>query len=156
MDLRSTARTYDGMIFDEIQRRYFGTSSYFNAGYWEPATEDQGQASQQLLDRLIRGGPESPRRVLDVGCGLGAGTRHLQEIWPTAQVTALNISESQLRETRRNAPQARLAAMDASQLGIATSTIDVLASVEAALHFPSRRAFLAEAARVLRPGGYLR
>jgi ubiquinone/menaquinone biosynthesis C-methylase UbiE len=43
--------------------------------------------------------------------------------------------------------------MDAARLAVADGSVDRLHCVEAAFHFDSRDAFLAEAARVLRPGG---
>ena len=44
---------------------------------------------------------------------------------------------------------------DACQLPFEDNTFDRVLAVECIFHFPSRERFLAEAARVLKPGGYL-
>jgi ubiquinone/menaquinone biosynthesis C-methylase UbiE len=45
--------------------------------------------------------------------------------------------------------------MDAANLGFAESSFDTVLCIEAAFHFRTRQAFLREARRVLKPGGYL-
>ena len=44
---------------------------------------------------------------------------------------------------------------EAAQTGLQTASVDCVLSLEARCHFPDRQLFLAEAARILRPGGAL-
>ncbi|HXP86561.1 MAG TPA: class I SAM-dependent methyltransferase [Bryobacteraceae bacterium] len=53
----------------------------------------------RLLESRVRSrGPV--RRILDFGCGLGYATRRLREVFPEAEVTGADTSESALRSAR--------------------------------------------------------
>jgi trans-aconitate 2-methyltransferase len=47
---------------------------------------------------------ESPRRIIDLGCGPGNSTAVLAGRWPQAEVTGLDSSEAMLAAARRDAP----------------------------------------------------
>ncbi len=149
------ARRYDAMMFDPRSRDVYGASRFFNVGYWLPETRDQASACDNLVARLMHPVPADIGRLLDVGCGCGAGTDAAKLLRPDAEVIGVNISERQLRDCRDGAPECRFALMDALSLGFGAGAFDCVISIEAAFHFRSRRAFLAEAFRVLRPGGHL-
>jgi MPBQ/MSBQ methyltransferase len=147
--------TYDRLIFDPVLRGYFGPDGYYNTGYWDTDTKDSSQASRVLTDRLIAHIPSSAGLIADVGCGLGATTRQLCQKRPRARVLAINFSFAQLQIGRTVCPGAEVLQMDASRLGLASSSLDAVISVEAAFHFYTRVDFLNECARTLRPGGVL-
>ena len=115
----------------------------------------QARLSERLVDLLgIRVGD----RVLDVGCGFGGTLRALRQSYPGADLVGLNIDARQLAVSlgREPAPMnATWIAADACRLPFAAASFDRLLCVEAAFHFASRAVFLAEASRVLRPGGVL-
>jgi MPBQ/MSBQ methyltransferase len=67
----------------------------------------------------------------------------------------INFSFAQLQICRTVCPAAAAIQMDAAQLGLASSSLDAIISVEAAFHFYTRIDFLSECARTLRPGGVL-
>jgi len=46
----------------------------------------------------------TPRRIVDLGCGPGAGTRMLMERFPQAEIVAVSNSEPMLAEARRSLP----------------------------------------------------
>lgn len=147
------ADLYDAMIFAPDMAAIFGASGFFNVGYWEAGTAGQEAACLALLRRLLEAVPPGAHRVLDVGCGLGAGTREIQVRQTGALVVGINISPRQLALCHHLAPDCRFACMDAARLGFADRSFDSVLSVEAAFHIRTREAFLREAARVLRPGG---
>jgi SAM-dependent methyltransferase len=146
---------YDTLIFDPVLRGYFGPDGYFNVGYWDADTRDASQASRTLADRLIAQIPSSASLIADIGCGLGATTRRVCQMRPGASVMAINFSLAQLEICREVCPEAQAVQMDAARLGLASSSLDAIISVEAALHFHTRVDFLNECARTLKPGGIL-
>ncbi|HEY8360396.1 MAG TPA: methyltransferase domain-containing protein [Ramlibacter sp.] len=132
-----------------------GDSEFRNIGYWEPGTTSQHAASERLQDVLLEFIPRKAGSILDVACGMGASTRRLLEHYPADQVWAINISEKQIESTRRNAPGVNAQVMNAVQLQFPDGSFDAIECIEAAFHFETRRRFLEEALRVLRPGGQL-
>ena len=131
---------------------------WLNLGWWdgEGTEEEAARAPERLVemlaDPLPRGGS-----ILDVANGLGAQDPVIARVVEPRFLAAVNITEFQLRAGRERlaAARARPVLADAVRLPFATGAFDGLISVEAAFHFPSRAAFFAEAARVLRPGGIL-
>jgi SAM-dependent methyltransferase len=117
-------------------------------------------AAEAMTDRIIAAGEVGAgARVLDVGCGFGGTLDHLRSRAPGCALAGLNIDERQLRWARRLlAAEAGVApppfvAADGCRLPVAAGSLDHVLAVECVFHFPSRRAFFREAARVLRPGG---
>jgi MPBQ/MSBQ methyltransferase len=146
---------YDPLILDPMMRAYFGPAGYFNAGYWDGPAASQEEACDALSERLIAWLPPGVSTVLDAGCGLGGVSRRLTGRMPDARVIGLNLSFQQLSVCRKTCPALHLLQMDAARTGLATGSLDAIISVEAAFHFDTRRDFLREAARLLRPGGTL-
>jgi len=127
------------------------------------------QASRYRSSRTHAGGEELARmielarptggeRLLDVATGAGhtalAFAPHVRE------VIALDLAPAMLREAARHLQaretvHVRLLAGDAEAMPLAASTLDLVVCRYAAHHFPRPERFLAEVARVLRPGGRL-
>ncbi len=95
--------------------------------------------------------------MLDVGNGLGVQDAVIAEVSRARELVAFNVTESQLHAGRHHLDDAGALPVvgDATRLPLADASVDGVISVEAAFHFPSRAAFFAEVARVLRPGGVL-
>ncbi|MEZ5786289.1 MAG: methyltransferase domain-containing protein [Xanthobacteraceae bacterium] len=135
--------------------RYYANSGFYNFGYWGAEATSQAEASQALVDLLterivLKGG-----RILDVACGVGASTRRLLDSYPADMISAINISELQLAQARKNVPECTFLQMDAARLEFPDNFFNAVICVEAAFHFNTRAAFLREAFRVLKPGGSL-
>jgi len=148
-------RWYDERMYREHGREYYSNSDFFNYGYWDEHTPDQKSASENLMDRLLAYQPDKTGTILDVACGKGASTAHLQNSFPAAAITAINISEKQLETARLKAPGSTFLVMDAARLDFPDSSFDTVLCLEAVFHFKTRERFLEEAFRVLRPGGRL-
>ncbi|MEP7358143.1 MAG: class I SAM-dependent methyltransferase [Anaerolineales bacterium] len=127
--------------YDEVAPTY-------NARY---AVNPLGGVARHLRALLAAAGGG---RALEVGCGTG---RWLEELQPLArQVYGFDLSRGMLRGAQaRGLPQAALAQGQAGELPFAAGSLDLLYSVNALHHFPRPRQFIAEARRVLRPGGAL-
>jgi ubiquinone/menaquinone biosynthesis C-methylase UbiE len=103
------------------------------------------------------------RRALDIGCSVGVGTQALKQ-WLDARegsdvaVEGLDLSPQMLAVARARDPEGRIrgwhhAAAEASGLPAAAFDLITLQFVCHELPADATRAVLAEAARLLRPGG---
>lgn len=140
---------------------------FFHLGYWpDPASAghdfpDLVAAQARLNDRLLAlSDLKDGLRVLDVGCGIGGTVAALGGRYDALSLTGLNIDRAQLgiaRASVHERPSNRYAWVeaDACALPFADASFDRLLAVECIFHFPSRRQFFAEAARVTCPGGRL-
>lgn len=151
--------------YDEVMRQpwvapFYEGSGFFDTGYWDDGVAGQRAACERLVAVLAEevarrlGGP--PAALVDAGCGLGATTLRLAELFPAARVTGVNLSPRQVASARRRARAGvDFVIGDAARLDLPAASFDAVVSVEAAFHFATRQAFFAAAARVLRPGGCL-
>lgn len=148
---------YDAAILDAGARALYDGTGFFNVGDWQDGPAGLGEAARRLVGLHLAVDPPTAARavrtVLDVGCGLGAGAAMMADHYPDAMVVGANLSPAQLAHAAREVPAARFAAMNGVRLALADGSVDRLHCIEAAFHFDSRDAFLAEAARVLKPGG---
>jgi len=148
---------YDTMILAPEMRALYDQSGFYNVGAWTEDTQRMSVACRQMVDLHLKAIPKDlrPLSILDVGCGLGGVTHVLAEAFPQARVGGVNISTRQIEEAQRRFPEIDFQVADATALPFSDATFDLIISVEAAFHFDRRVDFLAEAFRVLRPGGSL-
>jgi SAM-dependent methyltransferase len=145
---------YDDVLMADLMRAYYGGDLY-NVGWWPPGATSQGEASVCLVRRVNAQLRFEPRRILEVGCGLGGSTREIARSWPAAELTAIGVSDRQLARCRALLPALRFVRMDAGRLAFPSGQFDAVIAVEAALHVDPRTAFFGEAHRVLDVGGQL-
>jgi MPBQ/MSBQ methyltransferase len=152
--MNTFAARYDQVISAPAMQRLYGASGYFNVGYWVDGIGDLTAACDRLVDELAAGVPAAASVIVDVGCGLGAGTCRLARRFSRALVIGANLSRWQLGVARGRGVAAPVV-MDATRMALASGTVDAVLAIESPQHFQTRAAFLAEAYRVLRPGGVL-
>ncbi len=148
-------RRYDSMMYDREQVEYFGHSDFTNFGYWDPDTDTQQRACDNLMEHLLSFLPQRRGTILDVACGRGGTTRFLLRSHAPSEITAINISAKQLETARRNARACTFIQMNATRLEFEDGFFDNVICVEAAFHFNTRERFFREALRVLKRGGRL-
>lgn len=129
---------------------------YYHEGPADSFVHAQARLTQMVLAQL----PLSPgQHVVDIACGLGGGLAMANERLIGGDLTGVNIDPRQLAICRGIAPRAgnrlRLVLGDACRLPLRQGCADHTMCLEAMFHFASRATFLAEAARILRPGGVL-
>ena len=95
----------------------------------------------------------APERALDAGAGTGEGTLLIAREFPQARVRGVDISEEMIRTAREKVrldPEGRVAfrVADAADLPYDDESFDLVTH----LNMPP---FVAEVARVLRPGGHV-
>lgn len=136
-------------------------------GYWEDPKAADGTradyiaAMKQMDVELLKAGKVADgQKLLDVGCGFGGTIQSINSAHSGMDITGLNIDPRQLaaaeaQTTAANGNTIGWVEADACDLPFEDNSFDRVLAVECIFHFPSREKFLAEAARVLKPGGYL-
>jgi ubiquinone/menaquinone biosynthesis C-methylase UbiE len=109
--------------------------------------------SNRLVTELAELVPSD--RVLDVGCGPGAAVARAADVVGAEQVAAVDPSPAFVRMVGDRVPGADVREAGAETLPFADGTFTVVWSISAMHHWPDRDAGLAEARRVLAPGGRL-
>jgi ubiquinone/menaquinone biosynthesis C-methylase UbiE len=133
-----------------------------HAKIWpEAGINGDAKLRQSYHDILKAQLPQTPRDIVDLGCSVGMSTFALQELYPEASFTGVDLSQyflavAQYRSQQRNIPIKWVHA-GAESTGLPDHSCDL---VSACLMFhelpqkPSRQIFQ-EARRLLRPGGHL-
>ncbi len=139
---------------------------HMHHGYYEAGQigKDRRQAQIDLIDKVIQwghiGDPQSPKHILDLGCGIGGSSLALAQRFG-AQVTGITLSPVQAKRAQERAeaaglsPQVQFQVADALQMPFESDTFDLVWSLESGEHMPDKQQFLAECWRVLQPGGQL-
>jgi cyclopropane fatty-acyl-phospholipid synthase-like methyltransferase len=130
-------------------------------GYWDRTTRSLRQAlgrQNEVLAELA--GVRASDVVLDAGCGVGGSAIFLAHRYGCRTV-GVTLSARQAASARRHAAvrglDGRVAfyVMDYERTGFADGTFDVVWALESVCYAASKRTFVREAARLLRPGGRL-
>jgi malonyl-CoA O-methyltransferase len=134
-------------------RRAFGRA----ASDYDAAAKLQHQVRGELLERLdlVR---IDPSAVLDLGTGTGHAALALKRRYPKAQVVALDLAESMLREAGRRQTlfrRFRRVCADAACLPFRAASFDIVFSNLMLQWCDEPDPVFAECRRVLRPGGLL-
>jgi SAM-dependent methyltransferase len=103
------------------------------------------------LQMIRQGAPLEGKRILDVGCGLGFYVRRLRDF--SEDVYGVDVDPANVAEASETLPNIQVA--PAENLPFANDFFDVVLSHEVLEHVDDDRQAVAEAIRVLKPGGRL-
>lgn len=122
-----------------------------------PPEAEEERVGFQLYHRVAQSAPLTGRDVIEFGCGRGGGARFLAQSTLPRNYVATDASRLLIYAAKRLGTPAplRFVVARAEQIPFATATFDIGISVEAVSPLGDKGAFLAGAARVLRPGGTL-
>ncbi|MGB9226184.1 phthiotriol/phenolphthiotriol dimycocerosates methyltransferase [Mycobacterium sp.] len=120
------------------------------------ASDEPNRAHIQLYHRVATQADLSGKRVLEVSCGHGGGASYLTRTLRPASYTGLDLNPAGIEFCRNThkLPGLDFVAGDAQNLPFDDESFDVVLNVEASHCYPRFPLFLAEVARVLRPGGH--
>ncbi len=134
---------------------------YLNLGYWCEA-ENTDEASDALAMSVANTAQiSSEDTVLDCGFGFGDQDILWMQTLKPKQIIGLNITASQVTIARKRIAVAGLDDRidlrhgSATEMPIASESVDRVVALESAFHFHTRERFFREAWRVLRSGGRL-
>lgn len=168
-----------GTLLPPATRRFFWRSFYgmlarlsskndlefrcMNWGYHAPEEdfpEDLGpeRFPLQLYLSLVRGAALEGREIAEISCGRGGGLAEVHARIGPASSVGVDLTPGNIalcREHFGQRPGLRFEVGDAMDLPFAEGSLDALLSVEASHCYPDQDQFIREAARVLRPGGWL-
>ncbi len=140
----------------------FGDQPFANYGYWTRPGMTLEQAAEALTEVVATAAGLRPGdHVLDVGAGYGAGAVIYAKRCQPASIIGIDITPVRIEEGKKYVAGHGLSDVidlridSATAMSFADASFDKLVSVECAFHFDTRKDFLREAARVLKPGGTL-
>ncbi len=125
---------------------------------YHPSEQARLVAQAEILQPWLYDGWEvlpSPRRVLEVGCGVGAQLRFLKERFPEARLTGLDRSSEQLSVASRAVEGVQLVQGQAEEMPLETASFDLVLTYFVLEHLSEPAKVLQEIDRVLRPGGHV-
>jgi ubiquinone/menaquinone biosynthesis C-methylase UbiE len=116
------------------------------------------QSYHQVIEEQLE---IEPQRILDLGCGVGMSTFALQELYPQARVTGVDLSPYFLAVARYRSQQQQKPLdwlhRGAETTGLPDRSFDLISACLMFHELPqtAAREIITEAHRLLRPGGYL-
>jgi ubiquinone/menaquinone biosynthesis C-methylase UbiE len=137
---------------------------FFNLGYEEDppmglplvASDEPNRFYIQLYHRTATQADINGAQVLEVSCGHGGGASYLVRTLRPASYTGLDLNPAGIAfcRERHNLPGLDFVQGDAENLPFVDQSFDAVINIEASHCYPRFPRFLAEVARVLRPGGH--
>ena len=137
---------YDPAAFEEFEKA--GWSTKEAAAYDSLAGLVTARVAEPLLDAV---GADPGTRLLDVATGPGYIAAKAAE--RGVDVVGLDFSETMLAHARAHVPGVEFVQGDATELAFEDASFDAVVAAFLLLHLGTPRRAVAEAARVLRPGG---
>jgi ubiquinone/menaquinone biosynthesis C-methylase UbiE len=139
---------------------------YMNFGLWDAGATDYAHAAERMVERLGELLGLAPgARLIDAACGRGSQDLYLLRRFGALSIDAIDVTRKNIDLAIAQARQAGQAGQagapadlrfhhaSATRLPFADAQFSHAICVEAAHHFDTRERYLAEAFRVLAPGG---
>lgn len=156
-------------VSDKLQRRHyrrftrrFDDVRFLNYGYeTNPpmriplGAEDEPDRYPIQLYHATASQGDMSGDVLEVGCGHGGGASYLARTFRPRSYTGLDLNPEAIasNQAKHQVGGLRFVQGDAEALPFDEGSFDAVINVESSIHYPHFGRFLAEVARVLRPGG---
>lgn len=147
--------------YEDVPVIYAIHSGFYPSGMNGQITQRQSivEMDKQLLAQLALG-DSSVQNVVDLGCGSGATVVQVAECYPEIAVWGVTLSPVQARTASEyiklcGLNNAHVLLQSYAHLGFRGSRFDRAWFVESLSHAADREITIAEAARVLKPGGFL-
>jgi MPBQ/MSBQ methyltransferase len=155
---------YDRWTEEGILEYYWG--EHIHLGVYTPDELARGYLKKDFIaakvdfcdDMLAFAGANAPKRILDVGCGIGGTSRHLAALFPDAEVVGITLSPNQvMRATElakeRGLSNVRFEVMNALEMTFPEGSFDLVWGCESGEHMPDKEAYVREMSKMCAPGG---
>lgn len=130
---------------------------YMNFGLWDAGATDYAHAAERMVERLGELLGLAPgARLIDAACGRGSQDLYLLRRFGALSIDAIDVTRKNIELATAQAgarAELRFHHASATRLPFADAQFSHAICVEAAHHFDTRERYLAEAFRVLAPGG---
>ncbi len=123
----------------------------WNAAHYLKFGAERTRPACDLVDRIQI---ESPRRIVDIGCGPGNSTQVLRARWPEAEIVGLDNSAEMIEAARERYPEQEWLLADAATWSSA-KPFDVVFSNAALQWLPDHAALAARLFDLVAPSGAL-
>jgi SAM-dependent methyltransferase len=156
---------YASKVFYRTQTHLVGAEDvvFLNVGYEEDppmaiplaGSDEPNRFHIQLYHRVATQTDLAGKRVLEVGCGHGGGASYLMRTLRPVSYTGLDRNRAGIAFCRKthNLAGVDFVHGDAERLPFPDQSFDAVINIESSGAYPHFSRFLAEVARVLRPGG---
>jgi malonyl-CoA O-methyltransferase len=141
-------------MMNRVDKRRVRASFSRSAPAYDARATVQRRVRERVLALLAEAAPTA-RRALDVGAGTGDLLARLAATRPGLAAAAVDLAPGMCVAARAAAPRALVAAADAEALPFRRASFDLYVSTSTFQWLPRLEAALAEAHRVLAPGGVL-
>ena len=175
MDDTTVGREYDAWTEEMILEYYWG--EHIHLGYYNDEVMRKGagtllghkakdfvEAKLDFVEEMAVWagcGENTPRTVLDVGCGIGGASRHLAKGFGVGtDVTGITLSPKQVERAtdlaaQQGIPNVNFRVMNALAMEFPDNSFDLVWACESGEHMPDKARYVQEMVRVLKPGGTL-
>lgn len=132
-----------------------------HAGIWQDGKADGDAKLRQSYHDILKVQVPQPQDILDLGCSVGLSTFTLQETYPHAQVTGLDLSPYFLAVAKYRAQQSQAQInwihATAESTGLPDKAFDLVSLFLICHELPqlATQKIFAEMRRLLRPGGHI-
>jgi tocopherol O-methyltransferase len=158
-DPKTTASYYEETWLDYRMLWLNPSNRAIHFGYWDETTRNHSESllnMNRVLASNLR--PKPGDKILDCGCGVGGTAMWMAENYDV-DVTGITVTPDQVARGNRYAAErgldkrVRIALQDYCNMALPDETFDLVYGLESVNYAPSKRQFLSEAFRVLKPGG---
>jgi SAM-dependent methyltransferase len=120
---------------------------------WGPVNADHARLTAELIGHTPLDGAD----LVEVGCGRGGNLMACARWFDLRRCVGLDLSGAAVAAVADALGDRGVRAVhgDAEALPFTDDAVDALLCVESAGHYPNRLTFFSEAARIVRPGGWL-
>lgn len=137
-----------------VDKRRVRSAFTRSAAAYDARAAVQRAVRERVVALLAEAAPRA-RRALDVGAGTGALLARLAAARPALAAAAVDLAPGMCAATRAAVPRAMVATADAEALPFRPGAFDLVVSTSTLQWLPHLGPALAEARRVLAPGGLL-
>lgn len=130
-------------------------AGFYNERYVGEYCSDHVGLDVELVRCLVREVTGPVQTILDYGCGSGGLIHLLEDVFPGAHITGVDISEKAVEKAREGFPLHRFLAFDGQKVTCLTdNSFDLIFSSHVLEHVKNVDDSASDISRLLKPGGY--